>query len=377
MTRFTWVAWVWVWSSAALYAAAEEKPQLDCRAYLGSVEAAAVGQRELAIGQLRLLEEPFLNEKILTDRGAYRTQALGCIGRAPVRTKRAAALLHLENSISYRHEHHAVRSALNQLLADDLLRGLGRSGGSTAGFAVEGYLALAYSLQGSAEPATAVDYFEQALRLKPQLAEAQLGIGTAYEKLGKYQAAQESLAAAVAINPRLAEAELRLAMCLERMGDTKGARAALERTIELTAPRSAAASSATEVAAKQPARPGETLPAPPFVRQIALAELGMLELQRAQFQQAVALLERALAADPQEQSTYIALAYAHERCGASDKSVELARRALRAGDNRRDSFRYLYDLCQVQRGAELMDHLWSGLRAEAQSEATQKLGGAP
>lgn len=351
-------------------ASAEPKPTLDCDAYRGVVELAAAGQRRPAQAQLRALEEPFLNERILTDRGHYRTLALGCIGSAPWRAKRAAALLHLDNAIDYRREYRTVRSALNQLTAEDLLRDLGRSGGQAARFAVSSYLALGYSLQASAEPATAIDYFERALRLRPQLAEAQLGIGTVQEKLGNYQAAQAALQAAIALNPSLAEAHLRLGLCLGRLGDDKGARAELERAAELSRSRGEGKSAPPSARI----RPGETLPPPEFVHYVASAELGMLELRRERFKQAAALLEQALESDPSEQSTYIALAYAYDRSGSIDRSIELTRRALAvATESSGEGYRYRYDRCQHYRCADLLAQMWDEVGAEAGPSA----GGVP
>jgi tetratricopeptide (TPR) repeat protein len=324
-------------------------PRLDCRAYQQVVQSAAGGDREASVEGLRAVAEPFLDERILTDRGQYRSQTLSCLGRAPWRLKRAAALVHLDCAIRYRREHRTVRSAIEQLIAQDLLRQLGRAGGSAARFAVEAYLALGYALQESAEPATAVDFFERALGLNPRLPEAQLGIGSVYEKMGRYQAAEPALEAAANGHDR-GEALLRLGVTRSRLGNDRGARACLEQAAETAAP--------------------------PFVRQTALAELGLIALREQRFGEAAQLLERAIAADPSEQSSYVALSYAYDRLGELRKSLEVARRALIEAHSERSGYRYLYDRLQARRSDELMEQLWNTVRAEGAASAAGAPGGA-
>jgi len=81
----------------------------------------------------------------------------------------------------------------------------------------------AVALVKAGQPAQATALLEQALRIFPGFAEAEIRIGNIRRDLGDSAAARARYRRALAIKPDYAWAYLELAICLQRDGDAEGA----------------------------------------------------------------------------------------------------------------------------------------------------------
>ena len=80
-------------------------------------------------------------------------------------------------------------------------------------------------------PTAAQEEFHRALRLKPSLAEAHLGLGLALGQSAELEAAAAEFRAAIRLRPSYAEAHKRLGVTLRRLGDPKAALAEFQDAV--------------------------------------------------------------------------------------------------------------------------------------------------
>ena len=180
----------------------------------------------------------------------------------------------------------------------------------------------------------ALPYFEQAIRIKPDFAEAHFGLGVAYGNLGRHSEALEAFKQAMRIKPDDADAHYNLGLAYDHLGRWNEAVEAYKQAIRIK-PDRAEPHYNLGVAYDELGRLNEAVEA--YKQAIHLKpddakahhNLGVVYGKIGRLNEAVEAFRQAIGLKPDDALAHIGLGAAYANLGRCDDAVEAYKRAIR------------------------------------------------
>jgi tetratricopeptide (TPR) repeat protein len=249
-------------------------------------------------------------------------QAVRELEEAQHETLLPVMVLHQESYAAYRELHNPYLSLHSRNFTRSLAE-VYAARGATEGAKVSAarvLTSLGSYIQEAAMTELAAQLYARSLELDPNNEVALLGLGSLFEKSGRYPLAIPYFNRLMKFHPGQAEGKLRLALSLERNEKSGRSPAEVKKLLrELIA--------------------GDT---PGWVRNLAFEELGTLYSRDGSFPQAEEVLRQGLARFPNNPRFYILLASVLERRGQSGEAAKLAERVTTLTLPREESPRFRY-----------------------------------
>ena len=308
------------------------EPRIDATRYQKVLSLYRDGQTQKALEELRALEEPLFEPKLLPRAELYTrafTKALQ--GYRDPAGGRTAIVLHLHQGLERYPRAEWVRGDRAIELARSLLGSLADPAPAQQRFKLLFWNTLGFSLQTGEDPERAIECFAAALALEPGDRDALLGAGTVYERLGRYPLAIQTLQRLLALHPDDEEARLRLGLCQLRSGDLRGGLQSL-------------AALRTESSAL-------------LTGYLSRLELARYFLETQQWEDARRLLREAQELAPSHSEAYLMEAYLLARTGERDGALARSLASIAPEPRAVRSTRWIYDRLQSYKARVYLERL--------------------
>ncbi|HTQ79054.1 MAG TPA: tetratricopeptide repeat protein [Thermoanaerobaculia bacterium] len=292
------------------------------KAYRKILSRWAAGARTESLNDLKTLEAGVIgvDGKGRDKLWKAELQAVRELAEAQHETLLPVMVLHHESYAAYRDLHNPYLS----LHARNLTRSLAEvyaARNATEGMRISAarvLTSLGSYIQEASLTELAAELYARSLELDPGNEVALLGLGSLFEKSGRYPPAINYLTRLMKAHPGQAEGKLRLALSLARSGNGKPA----------------------EV--KKLLRELIVGDAPGWVRDLAYEELGGLLAREGAYAEAEAVFRQGLVRFPGNARLYVELASVLERLGQPGAAVQMAEKVTALAPPREESPRYRY-----------------------------------